>query len=86
MDCSLPGSSVHGVFQARILEWGATPSPGDLPNSGIKPVSLVLAGGFFIAEPQEKFNHQHRIHIIKGFAFFFFNFYFAFIGKYAITL
>ena len=32
MDCSLPGSSVHGIFQARVLEWGAiafsTPSPG----------------------------------------------------------
>ena len=27
MDCSLPGSSVHGIFQARVLEWGAT---GDL--------------------------------------------------------
>ena len=23
MDCSLPGSSVHGMFQARVLEWGA---------------------------------------------------------------
>ena len=23
MDCSLPGSSVHGTFQARVLEWGA---------------------------------------------------------------
>ena len=23
MDCSLPGSSIHGIFQARILEWGA---------------------------------------------------------------
>ena len=23
MDCSLPGSSVHGIFQARVLEWGA---------------------------------------------------------------
>ena len=35
MDCSLPGSSVHGIFQARILEWGAIPfsrgssGPGD---------------------------------------------------------
>ena len=31
MDCSPPGSSVHGIFQARVLEWGAiavsTPSP-----------------------------------------------------------
>ena len=24
MDCSLPGSSIHGIFQARVLEWGAT--------------------------------------------------------------
>ena len=24
MDCSLPGSSVHGIFQARVLEWGAS--------------------------------------------------------------
>ena len=23
MDCNLPGSSVHGIFQARVLEWGA---------------------------------------------------------------
>ena len=26
MDCSPPGSSVHGTFQARVLEWGATAS------------------------------------------------------------
>ena len=31
MDCSLPGSSVHGIFQARTLEWVAFPSPEDLP-------------------------------------------------------
>ena len=23
MDCSLPGSSIHGIFRARVLEWGA---------------------------------------------------------------
>ena len=23
MDCNLPGSSIHGIFQARVLEWGA---------------------------------------------------------------
>ena len=27
IDCSLPGSSVHGIFQARVLEWGAIASP-----------------------------------------------------------
>ena len=42
MDCSQPGSSVHGIFQARILEWGAFPTPGDLSDLGIEPVSLVL--------------------------------------------
>ena len=35
MDCSLPGSSVHGILQAKILEWAAIPTPGDLPDSGI---------------------------------------------------
>ena len=44
MDYSLPGSSIHGTLQARILEWlaitGEDPSPGDLPDPGIKPASL----------------------------------------------
>jgi len=35
MDHSLPGSSVHGILQARILEWVAIPPPGDLPDPGI---------------------------------------------------
>ena len=33
MDCSLPGSSVHGIFQARVLEWGALPSPNVLSTN-----------------------------------------------------
>ena len=44
------GSSVHGIFQARLLEWVAMPSPGDRPNPGIEPESLkspVLSGYFF---------------------------------------
>ena len=48
-DYSLPGSSVHGISQARILE--PFPSPQDLPDPGIKPTSLessALAGEFFI--------------------------------------
>ena len=35
MDGSPPGSSAHGIFQARTLEWVAIPSPGDLPDPGI---------------------------------------------------
>ena len=46
MDSSLPGSSVHGILQARILERVAIPSPGDLPNPGVK-ISLLHCGGFF---------------------------------------
>ena len=41
VDCSPPGSSVPGILQARILEWVAMPPPGDLPESGIKLVSLA---------------------------------------------
>ena len=29
MDCSLPGSSIHGIFQARVLEWGAIAFSGE---------------------------------------------------------
>ena len=29
MDCSPPGSSIHGIFQARVLEWGATAFSGN---------------------------------------------------------
>ena len=36
MDCSPPDSSVHEIFQARVLECVAFPSPGDLPNTGIE--------------------------------------------------
>ena len=51
MDCSLPGSSAHGILQARILEWVARHSSGDLPKAGTEPTSLMspaLAGGFFL--------------------------------------
>ena len=38
-DCSLPGSSVHGILQARVPEWGAIAFSRDLPDPGIKPAS-----------------------------------------------
>ena len=38
LDCRPPGSSVHGVFQATMLERVSFPSPGDLRYLGIKPV------------------------------------------------
>ena len=42
MDCSLPGSSVHGVFQARVLEWFAISFSRELPIPGIDPRSPEL--------------------------------------------
>ena len=41
MDCSPPGSSVHGIFQARVLEWGAGLSKKNIPNI------MVMTGFFF---------------------------------------
>ena len=54
MDCSPPDSSVHGIYQARILKWVAISSSRDLPDPGIKSLSPALAGGFFTTEPPGK--------------------------------
>ena len=54
MDCSLPGSSVRGILQAGILEWVSMPSPGDLPNPGIKPRSPALQADSLSSEPPGK--------------------------------
>ena len=49
MDCSLPGSSVHGIFQARVLEWGAITFSGTALQGSAKakkslwPI-LIVAG------------------------------------------
>ena len=42
MDCSLPGSFVYGILQARILEWVSISFPGDLPNAVTEPGSPSL--------------------------------------------
>ena len=51
MDCSLPGSSIHGIFQARILEWVAISFSRDLPDPGIEPGSLALQADALLSEP-----------------------------------
>ena len=48
MDSNLPGSSVHGISQTRILEWVAIFFSRDLPQPGIQPTSPTLSSGFFI--------------------------------------
>ena len=54
MDYGPPGSSVHWISQARILEWVATSFSRPSSNPAIEPVSPVLAGGFFTVEPPGK--------------------------------
>ena len=57
MDCSLPGSCVHGISKARILKWFAISFPrGIFPTQGFNLCLLhsTLAGGFFTTEPPGK--------------------------------
>ena len=51
MDWSLPGSSVHGILQARILEWVAILFSRDLPHPGIEPRTPVLQIDSLPSEP-----------------------------------
>ena len=77
MDCSLLGSSVHGIFQARILEWLPLPSPWNLPCPGTEPrspVSLTLAGAllqlYHLGSPKSRYFlvilHFADIHALGG--------------------
>ena len=54
VDSSPPGSSVHGILPAKILEWLAFPSPGDLPDPGIKPRSPALQADVLTSESPGK--------------------------------
>ena len=72
MDHSLPGSCVHGI--SRQEYWGGLPfpSPGDLPDPGIEPTSLVspaLAGGSLpLVPPGRPRCQDHQDICISGFA------------------
>ena len=57
LDCTLPGSSVHGIFQAKTLEWVAIYSNRQFPNPEVEPTflaSAALAGEFFTTVPPGK--------------------------------
>ena len=53
MDCSLPGSSVHGIFWQEYWSGLPFPSSGDLPDPGIKPKSPALQTDSLPSEPPE---------------------------------
>ena len=50
MDCSLPGSSVHGIFQARVLEWGAIA----FSESHLRPLKLVLKNNVLLHKKKRR--------------------------------
>ena len=54
MDCSPPGSSVHGIFQARILEWVTISSSRGSSQPRDRTQVSCIASGFFTAEPSGK--------------------------------
>ena len=69
MDCSLPGSSIHGMFQAKVLEWGAIALYIELKNellgvvckgqlyyknSGAELRRLEFSGGSVVKNPHSK--------------------------------
>ena len=54
MDCSLPGFSVHGIFQARVPDWVVISFFRDLPDPGIEPGSPALQADTLPSEPPRK--------------------------------
>ena len=56
MDCSPPGSSIHGIFQARVLEWGALPSPVT-PQVLVNPKLLSVCIDVPVLGISDKRNH-----------------------------
>ena len=64
--CNPMDYTVHGILQARILEWVAIPFSRDLPNPGIKPRSCTLWADSLPAEPQGKPNYGKKEHVQNG--------------------
>ena len=56
MDCGPPGSSVHGILQARILEWIAISFSRGSSQPRDRTHTSCITGGFFTAEPSGKSN------------------------------
>ena len=60
MDCSLPGSSFHGIFQARALEWGAMAFSIDQPRQHINLDSILTSRDMTLPT---------KVHLVKAMVF-----------------
>ena len=65
MDCSLPGSSVHGILQARTLEWVAIPFSRASSQPRDRICVFCVTGGFFTAEPLGKPQKNEYCQVIQ---------------------
>ena len=61
MDCRPPGSSVHGILQAKILEWVAIPFFSEFPDPGMESRSSALQACSFPSEPSGQLEHMTYI-------------------------
>ena len=67
MDCSLPGSSVHGIFQVRILEWGAIALSGYADDTTLMAESEEELKNLLIKVKEERASKNPRMEEIKVF-------------------
>ena len=66
MDCSLPGSSVHGILQVGILEWAAMPSSKGSSQPWNRTSISSTEGGFFTSEPPGRVYIYIYIYIVEA--------------------
>ena len=76
MDCSLPGSSIHGIFQARVLEWGAIAFIGNIKNTHLGNIYTVYTDYLYWSSSFSfscsSSNYNLLIWDLLTFSFFFF--------------
>ena len=61
MDYNVPSSSIHGILQARILEWLAIPFSRDLPDPGIEPGFPALLADFFTIWSNREAHYSYKV-------------------------
>ena len=66
LDCSPPGSSVHGILQARILKWVTIPFSRGSSDPGIEPRSPILQADSLPSEPPGETQGPHEWDVMPG--------------------
>ena len=69
MDCCLPGSSIHGIFQARVLEWGAITFSDSVSLVICKCSSFSISSPTFIIVCHFEYRHPRACEVASHFGF-----------------